>query len=649
MTIDEFKTKYTAEYMLKKHGIYYGGRFVCLNPLCVGAQMDYATMILDETTNDCVCQSCGRRFDIFSVYGMDYGAESFAEQRDGLRKYFGITEDISGTNRRNGITASDALLSAVLSDYGISEETARRHGIEYVGSMAKHTGKKTLRFDALRIPVGNRRSYVAVNTDTNADEDARFLRYGVDKVLNAEQLTVDGSPIYVTSTELDALCIEDVGGRAVSIGIGETPGSLVGELSNLGDKKVNSVLLLALEDSETGHRNEETLATELKRLNIRFSLFRPYVGMSTAVEAIKADRTAFAEMVAQGADSVELSEQREYVSNTNAADFIETLKANIEASRSVPAIRTGFSMLDAALDGGLYPGLYFVGAIPALGKTTLTLQIGDQIAAAGHDVLIVALEMSKSELMAKSISRESYNLSREKVNGKRLATTARGILDGKRYDGYSAEQAATIGDAISRYRSYADHIFILEGLGNIGVNEVRDAVMTHERITGHAPVLVLDYLQILAPLDVRASDKQNTDRAVLELKRISRDFNIPVIGVSSFNRPNYNAPVQMVAFKESGAIEYGCDVLLGLQYKGVGTVDFKEVDAANADPREIELVILKNRYAAPFKKIEFEFVPMFNSFTETGDGEMIQVETPPEQVASLFDDADDAVPPMMVF
>ena len=48
----------------------------------------------------------------------------------------------------------------------------------------------------------------------------------------------------------------------------------------------------------------------------------------------------------------------------------------------------------------------------------------------------------------------------------------------------------------------------------------------------------------------------NTDDAVSDLKRISRDYSVPVFAISSLNRDNYSAPINMAAFKESGAIEY---------------------------------------------------------------------------------------------
>ena len=82
----------------------------------------------------------------------------------------------------------------------------------------------------------------------------------------------------------------------------------------------------------------------------------------------------------------------------------------------------------------------------------------------------------------------------------------------------------------------------------------------------------------------------------MELKRISRDFKTPVIGISSFNRDNYNNAVSMQSFKESGAIEYSSDILIGLQLKGAGQKDengkpFDPTEAKKKNPREIELVI----------------------------------------------------------
>ena len=153
-------------------------------------------------------------------------------------------------------------------------------------------------------------------------------------------------------------------------------------------------------------------------------------------------------------------------------------------------------------------------------------------------------------------------------------------------------------------------------MGDIGVNEIKETIEKHIKITGKKPVVVIDYIQILAPIDIKASDKQNMDKTVLELKRMTRDFKISIIGISALNRASYKDAIGMDAFKESGAIEYGSDVLIGLQLKGAGEKSFNVDEAKARNPRQIELVILKNRNGATGKKLDYEYYPLFNYFNE---------------------------------
>ena len=171
---------------------------------------------------------------------------------------------------------------------------------------------------------------------------------------------------------------------------------------------------------------------------------------------------------------------------------------------------------------------------------------------------------------------------------------------------------------MTRYGEYAGRLFIAEGVGDIGVTAIRERIARHIDMTGKTPLVIVDYLQIIAPYNERATDKQNMDKAVLELKRISRDFKLPVIAVSSLNRMSYGQRISMEAFKESGAIEYSSDVLIGLQLRGAGEAAFDPTEAKKKNPRQIEAVILKNRNGRVGEKIEFEYYPMFNYFTEKG-------------------------------
>ena len=143
--------------------------------------------------------------------------------------------------------------------------------------------------------------------------------------------------------------------------------------------------------------------------------------------------------------------------------------------------------------------------------------------------------------------------------------------------------------------------------------------------------MLIDYLQILAPHNDRSTDKQNTDKAVLELKRLSRDYSIPIIGVSSFNRENYTTPVNMTSFKESGAVEYSSDVLIGLQYEGMDWAEdeadkarLKRVrdlmnrvikDGKEGKQQKIQLKVLKNRNGSKGETV-INFWPLFNHFED---------------------------------
>ena len=152
---------------------------------------------------------------------------------------------------------------------------------------------------------------------------------------------------------------------------------------------------------------------------------------------------------------------------------------------------------------------------------------------------------------------------------------------------------------------------------NLTVRQQRE-VERHIAETGEKPVVLIDYLQIIAPVDVHFTDKQNLDRIVCALKKLSRSHELTIFAISSFNRENYNLEVSMNAFKESGGIDYSADVLMGLQARGAGSRTFNIDEEKRKDPRELELKILKNRSAAIVDPLPFRYYPAFSCFTEGG-------------------------------
>ena len=439
-------------------------------------------------------------------------------------------------------------------------------------------------------------------------------KVGDVRLFNRKALDSPEQCAYIVEGETDALSIIEAGGSAVALG----STSQVKQFIECVDRHAPArPVIVAMDNDAQGQKHEAELIDGLEKAGVPFFVFNPAGEYKDANERLIKDRAGFIEAVAHGSGLEQAAKEarRAEYEKGSVAGRLQGFIDGISEAANTEFIPTGFDTLDFVFDGGLFEGLYIIGAISSLGKTTFIMQIADQIAAAGHDVLIFSLEMAATELMSKSISRLTLKRARD-VKNLRYAKTARGVTTYSRWPNYSDEEKELIINSIQDYGDFADKLYISEGIGDIGAEQVRKAVKRHVSITGRKPVVIIDYFQILAPEDARATDKQNTDKAVLKLKRLSRDYKIPVIGVSSFNRENYSSEVNMSAFKESGAIEYSSDVLIGLQLKGAGVKGFDVNEAKNKNPREVELVILKNRNGATGRKLNFEYYPMFNYFEE---------------------------------
>ena len=660
--MDREQARETAKGMieayLQQRGINTRKAFSCLNPQHADSN---PSMSLDRKHNRAKCFSCGASYDVFDLIGIDYGLTDSKAIFDKAYEVLGL--HIDSTPRRSrpeedfrkmdgqnyAKTGQDTNTHTAThtdvythkaedrtayyeeckrriadTEYhrGLSLETLERHYIGFDPCFkTKDSSGNYVQWRALIIPTG-KESFTARNTDANAGHKDRYRKRGAAQIFAYKTLQTASKPIFVVEGEIDAMSIEEAGGAAIGLGSYDNVPLL---LKLLEAKKPSQPLIIAFDDEEEPDKAkrveeaERQLSDGLKRLQIPFYRLHPYGGHHDANEALMQDREAFTEAIA-GAERIEQQaeeEERSAYLATNTGAYLQQFINGIAESVNTEAIPTGFETLDKVLDGGLYEGLHTIGAISSLGKTTLIMQVADMVAESGRDVLIFSLEMARAELMSKSISRHTLQQAMRDGNT-RNAKTARGITDGKRHINYSRAENELIRDAITAYSRYAGRLYIQEGVGDIGVTQIRETVERHIRFTGRRPLVIVDYLQILSPYNERATDKQNTDKAVLELKRISRDFKLPVIAISAFNRTSYKAEAMFEALKESGSIEYTSDTVIGLQLKGAGKKDFNPTEEKKRDPRQIELVILKNRQGKVGDKILFEYYPMFNLFIDKG-------------------------------
>ena len=640
-------TEYVEQITEKSKG---KNMYVC--PLCqsgTGKNRTGAFSIDPKDPTKWRCFACGTGGDIFDLISLKENLADYNSQFARLSTLFGVSADREGSSQiaekkpqqkpelpkqtaqprdyTSFFTGAAANIEAT--DYwakrGLSLDTVERFGLGYVSDW-KHPDRPNMYPSGrLIIPVSSG-SYIARATDPNAD--TRYYNVGAAELFDATG-GIDNRRIYIVEGAIDAISIAEAGSKAIALNSASNWRKFVEQITATGRYAEIlhqlPVIIIALDNDSKGQEATAALVNALSSIKVRGSslpcvCYNPSGDYKDPNEALVKDREGFINAVKYGA-SAQLSElsaaneRKEYL-KTSALHHLQAFINGISESASTPPTSTGFSSLDKLLDGGLYEGLYFIGAISSLGKTTLVMQIADQIAQHGRDVLIFSLEMARTELMAKSISRHTMELTLKNGGDTRNAKTARGITDGARYAGYSSEEHLLISEAISEYSKYADKVFISEGVGDIGWRQIRDTVEKHIKYTGAVPVVIIDYLQITEPEDIRATDKQNTDKAVLELKRMSRDYKIPVIGISSFNRVNYKTKVSMESFKESGAIEYSSDVLIGLQLEGTGETNFDVNEAKARDPRTVEFVILKNRNGQTGGKTVFNYYPKFNLFTE---------------------------------
>lgn len=602
------------------------------------------------------CFKCGEGGDVITLWRTQHPEQSFTEALKALADYYHVDMDDSSSRgplpfrnldkpqqpQAQATEQTDyteyfkkchaaALDSAYLRGRGIGRETIEEFNIGVDPDFRQGTGGRP--WNAVIFPTSNY-SFNARNTDPNADKGDRFRKSsGTARIFNERALLQAETPIFVVEGEMDALSIHECFGEAVGLGG-------AGSYRKLADivktAKPVQPLIIALDNDDTGKKDAAALAAELDKMQIPYYMPQDesgtyngaelYGDSKDANEALMKDREGLAralglardytykrmEDAQEKAEKAAKEEYRKQSAGAHIQDFIDGVKDSV----NTPPTPTGFTNLDDAFEGGLYEGLYIVGGLSSLGKTSLVLQIADQIAQQGQDVLIFSLEMARTELMAKTISRHTLLRVVETGEDARDAKTARGITTGARYKNYSKAEIALIKYAEKEYEKYADHIFITEALDAVTVKDIKQEVDRYISVMQAKPVVIIDYIQILAPMDPRATDKANMDTNMRELKHISRDHKIPVIGISSLNRASYNTRISMEAFKESGAIEYSSDVLIGLQFRGTGSPDFDVNAAKRKKPREIEAVILKNRNGQTGIELAYDYYPMFNYFEE---------------------------------
>lgn len=527
---------------------------------------------------------------------------------------------VSVTAHTNAIKKFNNLYKTLTQDdyflnRGLSKEIIEKYGLGAVGEETdlnsfEKRDKAALKFWRFIIPISEH--FFIARLDETKAEGNRYRNFGQAELLNKNYIgDMSKTFIFVTEGAIDALTIETLGYDAIALNSAANASLLVKEIGKNEQQARKQQFILLADNDEAGKELEERLQNAFKKMN-----------MSIYTARLNEQYKDINELAAIDPDEAENTLQTAIDECINGNSAIHTLMDFFTNMKKVEPIKiTEFPRLNEVI-GGLRTGLYVVGAASSLGKTTFVQEIADNVASQGEHVLFFSLEMSKKELMAKSLVRTMGELKKlMKTEGE--ITYTRDLLSGniKNYDIFAK--------AIGHYERTAKNLFIYEGMFDMNVKIIRQELEKHIRLHNRKPLVIVDYLQILEPLSDRMSEKQATDKNVTELKRITRDLDIPLIAISSFNRDGYNKEASFSAFKESGSIEYGSDVVLALELQKIKELEkdangkAKEAEKLNEAKgslvRDINLKVLKNRFGKAFEEIQYSYMTTMNKFVEIKD------------------------------
>ena len=269
--------------------------------------------------------------------------------------------------------------------------------------------------------------------------------------------------------------------------------------------------------------------------------------------------------------------------STVVQNVYESISEAASSGKTIPGLSTGLKDLDKFILGLNKGELILIAARPAMGKTSIALNIAMDVAKnSDKTVAVFSLEMSREQLVSRLLAREASVPSQNMLTGqlspdewRRLASAAQMVsATDMRIDDNSM---LTVADMNAQCRR----------LSNLGL-------------------VVIDYLQLMQSAGGKSSYNENRQQAVSDISRMlkimAKELNVPVICLSQLNRAavgRSDKRPMLNDLRDSGAIEQDADVVIGLQ--------------ESSDPYLAEAIVLKNRKGQT-GTVYLQWLPEFTSF-----------------------------------
>jgi replicative DNA helicase len=288
-------------------------------------------------------------------------------------------------------------------------------------------------------------------------------------------------------------------------------------------------------------------------------------GQGRTISELTSDLEARLQLIGDGARNAESTIGSVASYSAKALDLIQEAHEK-KTEDGVTGVRTGLQSLDEETSGLQRGDLIILAARPSMGKTSLALQIAENVAMYEKlPVVVFSMEMGGTQLAMRQIS----GLAR--IDQKRL-----------RSGDLREQEWSDLTEAVDRLSRLDEWI---DTQGGLTASEMRSRIRQFTKKHGKPGLVVIDYLQLMTGKDdekLRANEVAAISRA---LKAMAKELDVPVMALSQLNRSVELRPDKrpmMSDLRESGSLEQDADVILFIyrddyynadsQYKGQAEV-----------------------------------------------------------------------------
>lgn len=290
-----------------------------------------------------------------------------------------------------------------------------------------------------------------------------------------------------------------------------------------------------------------------------------------------------------------LSQEQPQQGLTSLSDTLVDTYTNLEelhAQTALPGLSCGFYDLDGKIGGFQRSDLVIIAGRPAMGKTSLALNIASNIGQIHKlPVAVFSLEMSKQQLAQRLIASEAGIESNRLRSGR-----------------FTQNEYEPLMNAIGNLSAIP---LFIDDTANITVMQMRSQLRRLQVEQGGKLGLVLiDYLQLM---EGSTSDNrvQELSKITRSLKGLARELNVPVIALSQLSRgveQRTNKRPMLSDLRESGCLSGDSLVIMADTGEEIPLRDLEgksgfAIWALNTETKKIQRAIVSNAWNTGIKPV----------------------------------------------